>query len=170
MLYNREAMNPFGYIVMNNSNINNLIKSVRDHGMKDMDMYLALNAVNGSTTPELCEAANGQYQDYFYNILTEVWPWKEVIDFYNRYSNTELKEERGKTAGEMDQLKKDLIMAENAKIELENTLSETRNKYIDIICKKEAEFGKKIIYKDDVIYRLKAKLYDMEHENDITAL
>lgn len=138
--------------------------------MNDIDMTSALDIINGSTTQELCEAANGLHQDFFYNLLTKLWPWKDVIDFYNRYSNMDLKEEREVNAGKTDQLKKDLVMAENAKIELENTLSETRNKYLEIIGRMEAEYSKERIYKDGVIYRLKARLYDIEHENDQTGL
>ena len=155
---------------MNNNNINNLINTVRNQEMKDIDMTSALDIINGSTTQELCEAANGLHQDFFYKLLTKLWPWKDVIDFYNRYSNMDLKEEREVNAGKTDQLKKDLVMAENAKIELENTLSETRNKYLEIIGRMEAEYSKERIYKDGVIYRLKARLYDIEHENDQTGL
>lgn len=155
---------------MNNNNINNLINTVRNQEMKDIDMTSALDIINGSTTQELCEAANGLHQDFFYKLLTKLWPWKDVIDFYNRYSNMDLKEEREVYAGKTDQLKKDLVMAENAKIELENTLSETRNKYLEIIGRMEAEYSKERIYKDGVIYRLKARLYDIEHENDQTGL
>ena len=155
---------------MNNNNINNLINTVRNQEMNDIDMTSALDIINGSTTQELCEAANGPHQDFFYKLLTKLWPWKDVIDFYNRYSNMDLKEEREVNAGKTDQLKKDLVMAENAKIELENTLSETRNKYLEIIGRMEAEYSKERIYKDGVIYRLKARLYDIEHENDQTGL
>ena len=155
---------------MNNNNINNLINTVRNQEMKDIDMTSALDIINGSTTQELCEAANGLHQDFFYKLLTKLWPWKDVIDFYNIYSNMDLKEEREVNAGKTDQLKKDLVMAENAKIELENTLSETRNKYLEIIGRMEAEYSKERIYKDGVIYRLKARLYDIEHENDQTGL
>ena len=155
---------------MNNNNINNLINTVRNQEMKDIDMTSALDIINGSKTQELCEAANGLHQDFFYKLLTKLWPWKDVIDFYNIYSNMDLKEEREVNAGKTDQLKKDLVMAENAKIELENTLSETRNKYLEIIGRMEAEYSKERIYKDGVINRLKARLYDIEHENDQTGL
>ena len=155
---------------MNNNNINNLINTVRNQEMKDIDMPSALDIINGSTTQELCEASNGLHQDFFYKLLTKLWPWKDVIDFYNIYSNMDLKEKREVNAGKTDQLKKDLVMAENAKIELENTLSETRNKYLEIIGRMEAEYSKERIYKDGVIYKLKARLYDIEHENDQTGL
>lgn len=154
---------------MEKSKINQLIESVMKHGSETGINALTgidvLNVINGSSTSELCEAANGQYQDCFYSVLAKVWTWKKVFDFYNNYSNMELKEAKEKSAKEIDKLKKDLVMAENEKIELGNSLNEMRNKITEM----EAQYAKETVFKDGVIYRLKAKLYDMEHANDKSA-
>lgn len=158
---------------MEKSKINQLIESVMKHGSETginaLNGIDVLNVINGSSTSELCEAANGQYQDCFYSVLAKVWTWKKVFDFYNNYSNMELKEAKEKNAKETDQLKKDLVMAENERIELGNTLTETRTMLLDRIAEMEAEYGKEKAFMESVIYRLKAKLYDMEHANDKSA-
>lgn len=134
---------------------------------KQEDICRMQDIIGHSTIEELDRLANftgdksGKMgtQSYFYHILSVIWRWDDLIEFWNKHTNPEHKQM--KEANE-------LLMKCEKELKFANEILEKKNKdeedfrkrYCELL-DKSMDQEKAIAAKDREIMELKAKLYDM---------
>ena len=134
---------------------------------KQEDICKMQDIIGHSTIEELDRLANftgdksGKMgtQSYFYHILSVIWRWDDLIEFWNKHTNPEHKQ--------LEEAN-ELLMKCEKELKFANEILEKKNKdgedfrkrYCELL-DKSMDQEKAIAAKDREIMELKAKLYDM---------
>ena len=121
--------------------------------------------IGHSTTEELVKIAN-EHTKTFYWILFKAWDWQDAVVFWNKHTNIERrndKEEMGLMEGEIKDLHERIKAMEEASKKAETVKANalTLNKWLAEEKIKTAGLEEQLAAKDQEIFRLKAKLFDL---------